>query len=72
MPRDTERKEFLAAFGVSALQEPFNRTAVLYLQQHGFPETGGSDAEKKAVDRLLEASKVRHVIPTNHLKPLGH
>eukprot|EP00282_Hemiselmis_andersenii_P034456 CAMPEP_0169456600 /NCGR_PEP_ID=MMETSP1042-20121227/16437_1 /TAXON_ID=464988 /ORGANISM="Hemiselmis andersenii, Strain CCMP1180" /LENGTH=793 /DNA_ID=CAMNT_0009568829 /DNA_START=817 /DNA_END=3197 /DNA_ORIENTATION=- len=68
MPRDTERKEFLAAFGVSALQEPFNRTAVLYLQQHGFPETGGSDAEKKAVDRLLEASKGKDHISVTYKK----
>eukprot|EP00285_Hemiselmis_virescens_P005202 CAMPEP_0173395190 /NCGR_PEP_ID=MMETSP1356-20130122/31238_1 /TAXON_ID=77927 ORGANISM="Hemiselmis virescens, Strain PCC157" /NCGR_SAMPLE_ID=MMETSP1356 /ASSEMBLY_ACC=CAM_ASM_000847 /LENGTH=142 /DNA_ID=CAMNT_0014353843 /DNA_START=79 /DNA_END=504 /DNA_ORIENTATION=- len=66
--RINEKDAFLAAFGVHTLQEPFNRQAALYLHQHGFPEGGGSDAEKKAVEKLLEASKGKSSISVTYNK----
>ena len=56
-----EKALFLAAFGVDAMQESFNRNAALYLKDHMLKYITDESKAEDALDRitkLLELSQV--------------
>jgi len=66
--RSSHTEKFESIFGTEKLKETFNRSAALHLQQHGFPEGGGSDEEKATLQRLLDASKDKDYITVGYKK----